>query len=325
MGRKPDMFPSTDLSLDVIVPAYNEEAVIEAFHSQLMQVLSQLPVEKTVYYVDDGSTDQTLPLLEQLAERDRNVVVIELSRNFGHQAALSAGLEICCGDVVITMDADGQHPPHMIPEMISLYQSGYEIVLTKRREVEGGSWFKRFTSNIFYRLINRFSNTRMVPAAADFRLLSRNVVDELAKMQEYHRFLRGMVAWMGYRSIVLPFTPPRRMAGESKYSFRKMLKLAQDAAFSFSLIPLYMGVLLGIFFLLMAFAESIYVLSFWIRGQQDQLVRGWSSLMFILLIVGGTISTILGIIGIYIGYIFQEVKGRPVYLVRAIHSHDQQE
>ena len=257
-------------------------------------------------------------MLKELSQKDPRIIAVELSRNFGHQAALTAGLDLAEGDAVITMDGDGQHPPDRIPEMLQLFETGYEVVLMQRAEDRQPSGFKRLTSRVFYRILNWISDTKIVPGAADFRLLSRNVVDSLKDMREYHRFLRGMVAWTGFRTVILPYSPPDRIAGVSKYSRKKMLGLAQDAAFSFSLVPLKVGISLGAFFLLLAFLEMVYVLSFWISGRQDQLVPGWSSLMFIILIVGAFLMIIMGFIGIYIGYIFQEVKGRPIYLIQDI-------
>ncbi len=304
-------------SLDVVVPVYNEAEGLPRFHGRLAQALESLDLGRArILYVDDGSSDATPEVLRALAAEDPRVHVVTLSRNFGHQAALTAGLDRAEADVVVTIDADGQHPPELIDEMLDLYRSGYEVVLTQR--VEGGeaSRFKRWSAALFYRLMNLISGTKMVPGAADFRLLSRKVVEGLRAMPEYHRFLRGMIAWMGYRTVILPYAPGARIAGESKYSLRKMLRLAFDAAFSFSLVPLFLGLVLGGMFLLLALAEVVYVSWLWLSGNRGVLHPGWSSLMFMLLIVGGTLSVILGILGIYIGYIFQEVKRRPVYLVR---------
>ncbi|MDZ4158507.1 MAG: glycosyltransferase family 2 protein [Anaerolineaceae bacterium] len=302
--------------VDSVVPVYNEQEALTAFHTQLRQAIDPLPYRFTIIYVDDGSSDDTAAGLRSLAAADERVQVIELSRNFGHQAALTAGIDQTAGDFVITMDGDGQHPPSLIAEMLTLAQSGYEVVLTQRVESQRVSVFKRLTSALFYRLINRIGSTDILAGSADFRLLARPAADALRSMPEYHRFLRGMVAWMGFKSVILPFTPPERLAGRSKYSLPKMLRLASDAVFSFSLVPLYIGISLGGLMLLLALAEAVYVLSFWITGNAAQLAPGWSSLMFVLLIIGGFLMTMLGFIGIYIGYIFQEVKRRPVYLVR---------
>jgi glycosyltransferase involved in cell wall biosynthesis len=301
--------------VSIVTPVFNEQEALPAFHAGLTEALEGLPYEFHFLYVNDGSVDQTAATLEALQSTDPRVEVLELSRNFGHQAALTAGMAHASGDYVITMDGDGQHPPALIKEMLALAEQGYELVLTQRvGEKKAG--FKQWTSRTFYRFINWIGDTDITPGGADFRLMSRTVVDALNSMPEHHRFLRGMVAWAGYRKVILPFQPPERLAGTSKYTLRKMLRLSTDAVFSFSLVPLYISTTIGFLFLILALLESIYVLSFWVSGRQDMLVPGWSSTMFVLLIVGGCMMVALGIIGLYIGYIFQEVKGRPVFLVR---------
>jgi polyisoprenyl-phosphate glycosyltransferase len=306
----------SDRRVDIIVPVYNEEEAVESFHQQLCVALQGQPGQFLIYYVDDGSKDATPQKLHALAAADPRLRVIELSRNFGHQAALCAGLDQVEGDVVIMLDGDGQHPPAMIPAMLALVDQGYDIVLTQRIDEDKLPFFKRLTSSLFYRLTNRIADTSITPDSSDFRLITRPVVAALRAMPEYHRFLRGMVAWVGFRAVILPFTPPQRLAGVSKYSLHKMVRLAMDAIFSFSLAPLYFGISLGALFLLAALAEAAYVLSFWVTGNTSHLAPGWSSLMFMLLVVGGSLMVTLGITGIYIGYIFQEVKHRPVYLIR---------
>ncbi|NPV56964.1 MAG: glycosyltransferase family 2 protein [Anaerolineae bacterium] len=303
-------------TVDLVIPLFNEEDALLAFHQQLLKVIDPLPYVFTILYVNDGSTDHTAQRLAEIAASDRRVQVLELSRNFGHQAALTAGMDRSGSDYLITMDGDGQHPPEMIPEMLRLARAGYDMVLTQRVENNKGSGFKRWTSTAFYRVLNRLGDTNVLPGGADFRLLSRPVVQALQGMPEYHRFLRGMVAWVGFRSVILPFQPPERLAGSSKYSLRKMVRLSMDAIFSFSLVPLYAGLSLGALFFILAFVEAVYVLSFWVSGNTSQLAPGWSSLMFMLLIVGGLLMVLLGFIGVYIGYIFQEVKRRPVYILR---------
>ena len=309
--------PSQPLRVDIVSPMFNEEDAAASFHAQLSAVVDRLPYRVRIIYVNDGSRDGTQTVLEQIAAGDPRVTVIELSRNFGHQAALTAGLDAADGDYVITLDGDGEHPPALIPEMLRLAEGGYDIVLTQRAEQEELPLFKRWTSAVFYRLINRVGDTQVLPGGADFRLMSRAAVDGLRSMREYHRFLRGMVSWMGFHTVILPFQPPARLGGRSKYTLRKMLRLATNAIFSFSLWPLYFSISLGAVFLLMALFEALYVLNFWVRGETANLAPGWSSLMFMLLIIGGMVMIALGFIGIYIGYIFQESKGRPLYLVRS--------
>ena len=310
--------PKTEtIALDIVVPVYNEEHGVAKFHESLARLTEALAVELTIYYVNDGSTDATSMILAKIAEADRRVVVIDLSRNFGHQAALSAGLDLAQGDAVVTIDGDGQHPPELIPEMLRLFEAGYDVVLTQRSEVGRPALLKRSTSAAFYWLLGRLSNTHIIPGCADYRLLSRRVVAALKNMPEHHRFLRGMVAWLGYRTVILPYAEQPRLAGRSQYSLRKMTRLALDAVFSFSLVPLRIGIALGGCFLILALLEMAYVLRFWWRGDGHLLVPGWSSLMFMILLVGGTTMVVTGFIGIYVGYIFQEVKRRPVYVIRS--------
>jgi dolichol-phosphate mannosyltransferase len=309
-------------SVDIVIPVFNEAGVVEHTHAHLRAVLDLLPYDFHFIYVDDGSTDQTVDSLKTLRETDARIRLLLLSRNFGHQAALSAGMENTSSDMVVTMDADGQHPPEMIPQMLDLLCQGYDIIQTQRMDQEQPASFKKWTSESFYRLINLISGTRILPGAADFRALSRQAVEALKAMPEYHRFLRGMVAWIGYPTVILPYQPVERLAGKSKYSFGKMFRLAMDAIFSFSLVPLYIGLSAGGLLLCLAVAEAAYVLSFWVTGRTSNLAPGWSSLMFVILIVGGVLMVLLGFIGVYIGYIFQEVKRRPIYLIKGDRGAD---
>ena len=310
------MSPKKKKTVDLVIPVYNEAGVVERTHARIRSALDGLPYNFHFYYVDDGSSDGTAGSLSELAHHDPRVTVLPLSRNFGHQAALTAGLDASRGDIVITMDGDGQHPPEMIAEMLRLMTQGYDIVQTQRMDEAQPASFKKWTSGLFYRLINAISGTQILPGAADFRALSRQAVDALKAMPEYHRFLRGMVAWIGYPTVILPYQPGERISGRSKYSVGKMIRLALDAVFSFSLLPLYIGLSLGGVLLCLAFVEMAYVLSFWVTGRTSGLAPGWSSLMFVILIVGGMLMVLLGFIGVYIGYIFQEVKRRPIYLLK---------
>jgi glycosyltransferase involved in cell wall biosynthesis len=212
-----------DLQVDIVVPVYNEEDAIETFHQALIQVIDDLSCLIRIFYVNDGSRDRTQELLTGFAVKDQRVTVVELSRNFGHQYALCAGLDLADGDVVISLDGDGQNPPGLIPEMLSLHQNGYDIVLMQRLDRIKMPAFKRLTSSGFYWIIQRLSNTPVISGAADFRLMARNAVQALRQMPEYHRFLRGMVTWMGFKTAILPYEPAERLAGETKYSLKKMV------------------------------------------------------------------------------------------------------
>jgi glycosyltransferase involved in cell wall biosynthesis len=309
------------LAIDIVVPLYNEEDVVAEFHRRLMDVVTPLRREHDVriYYVNDGSVDHTGAELLKLAADDGGVTILELSRNFGHQAALTAGLDRAEGDAVVTLDGDGQHPPELIADMVALYRAGYDVVLTQRVAADLPR-FKRWTSTAFYRLLSTIGDTRITAGSADYRLVSRPVLEALRQMREYHRFLRGMVAWAGYRTVVLPYAQRARLGGQAKYSLRAMARFAAEATFSFSLVPLGIALVVGVCFLVLAAAEAVYVISFWLTGRQHLLVPGWSSLMFMLLIVGAALMIALGLVGIYVGYIFQEVKRRPVYLIRTVHG-----
>ena len=303
--------------VDLVIPVYNEAGVIDKIHAQICAVVDVLPHEFHFLYVDDGSDDGTAESLQSVKQADRRVTVLSLSRNFGHQAALTAGLDHSSGDIVITMDGDGQHPPGMIPEMIQQISQGYDIVQGQRVAEAQPTFFKKLTSDFFYKFINTISGTQMIAGAADYRALTRQAVDALKAMPEYHRFLRGMISWMGYRSVILPYHQPARVAGRSKYSLGKMFRLASDAIFSFSLIPLYIGLSSGLVFFALAFAQLSWVL--WLsvtKNTEYYVAPGWSSLMGVLLIASGIIMILLGFIGVYVGYIFQEVKRRPVYLLK---------
>lgn len=302
--------------IDLVIPVFNEKGVIEKIHAQIRAVVDRIPHEFRFLYVDDGSDDGTVASLRSIETSDRRVEILRLSRNFGHQAALSAGIDHSDGDIVISMDGDGQHPPEMIPRMIDLVQQGYDIVQAQRVAESKPAFFKTWTSDAFYKILNTISGTHVAAGAADFRAMSRQAVDALKAMPEFHRFLRGMISWIGYSSVILPYHQPPRVAGRSKYSLGKMFRLASDAIFSFSLIPLYIGLSSGMVFFALAFVQLTYVLVLWITGNTERVVAGWSSLMAVMLIASGIIMILLGFIGVYVGYIFQEVKRRPVYLLK---------
>ncbi len=310
------------LQIDLVIPVYNEAEALAQTYAELRATIDSLPYDFRLIYVDDGSTDGTADALRAICADDPRATLLRLSRNFGHQAALTAGMDASDGDMMISLDGDGQHPPTLIPKMIALIEQGYDVVQGQRIEEKRAASFKKITSNFFYWLINRISGTRILQGAADFRALSRNALNGLRSMREYHRFLRGMVAWVGYESVILPYHEPQRVAGKSKYSLGKMTRLASDAVFSFSLAPLYIGLSAGAAFFILAAIEAIYVLSLWTVGNAQHLEPGWSSLMGVLLIASGTIMILLGFIGVYVGYIFQEVKRRPIYLLKADETYE---
>ena len=304
-------------TVDFLIPVFNEGASLHGFHARLSDAIAGLPYSFRFLYINDGSSDDSQEVLAQLGAADPRVHAINLTRNFGHQAALSAGLDMCDADAVVMMDGDGEHPPDLVPEMLTRFEAGYDIVHTQRLDAgRGGLFLKKLTSRGFYWTINRLGETRIAEGSADFRLMSREAVNALRQLPEYHRFYRGMVQWIGFSSAVLPFVPQERIAGKSKYTLKKMLRLAGDGMFSFSLAPLRLGLLLGGVFLLLAGVEIAYVLSFWFRGASAKLVPGWSSLIVVITVSSGISMFLTGILGIYVGMIFQEVKRRPLYLVK---------
>lgn len=306
------------LNLTVVVPVFNEALSLAVFHRRLIDAIERLDMEKiAVIYVNDGSTDKTRELLDAVAKSDPRILVLELSRNFGHQAALSAGLARAQGELIVMMDGDGQHPPELIGDMIRLQSLGYDIVQCQRLDATTSTpLMKRVTARLFYSLLRNIGEIDIAPGSADFRLITGEVLDALRSLPEYHRFIRGIISWVGFRSILLPYTPESRISGSSKYSVKKMLRLAGDGVFSFSLMPLRLGLLVGSTFFLLGIVETIYVLSFWFVGKQRSLVPGWSSIILLVTFATASIMVVLGFIGIYVGMIFQEVKQRPVFIVR---------
>jgi len=302
--------------LSVIVPVYNEAASVACFWRRLAAVLDSLAFRSEVWFVDDGSTDGTAEKLAALAGDDSRIGVLSLSRNFGQQAALTAAFDHARGDWVLSLDGDGQHPPEAIPALLAQGRAGYQVVVARRSSSDTGL-LKRMTSRLFYKLLNFLSRTAVVPAGTDFRLLTRPAVDALRRMREHHRFLRGMVHWIGYRMTIIDFDPGPRLAGHSKYSFTRLLRLAGDALFSFSLAPLRVAVVLGSVLVVLASIELMHTMWMILSDRRADLVPGWTSLIFSVLGIGGVQLITLGIIGQYVGMIFEQVKGRPLYLLRS--------
>jgi polyisoprenyl-phosphate glycosyltransferase len=305
------------VNLAIVVPCYNEAAVIEPFYAELARTLDAVEgLDWFVCFVDDGSTDATLERLNAVARTDRRVRVYSLSRNFGHQIALSAGLDVTRGAPVIMMDADLQHPPAILPAMVALWRQGYDVVSAVRQDTEGASWFKRATAYAFYRLINRLGNTSIVAGAADFCLLSARAHDAVCAMPERHRFLRGLVSWIGFDRAYVPFHAPRRPAGQSKYTTLTMFRLALDAVFSFSAAPMRLATRLGVALFVPGSMYVLYILIAYASG--NAFVRGWGSLIGTVMIIGGIQLVCIGIIGEYLARIFEEAKQRPLYLFKQV-------
>ena len=301
--------------LSVIVPCYNEQDVLHATHERLTSVLAGMAwLNYELIFVNDGSHDDTQLLLAQLQCVDPYVRVLLLSRNFGHQIAVTAGLEEASGDAVVIIDADLQDPPEVIPQMVQLWRNGNDVVYGLRIDRPGESTFKLWTAKVFYRLINRLSETKMPFDAGDFRLLDRRVVQVINEMPERARFLRGMVSWAGFRQISLPYERAPRHAGKSKYPFTKMVSFAMDGIISFSLVPLKLAIWTG--FLAMGIAILGIIAAIIDRLIETNIARGWASLFVAVLFMGGVQLVSLGILGEYLGRIYTEVKRRPLYVVQ---------
>ncbi|MGL4593688.1 MAG: glycosyltransferase family 2 protein [Thermoguttaceae bacterium] len=299
--------------ISIVVPVYNEEAGLVEFYESVSNQLEQIGLSWEIVFVNDGSKDQSEMVLRQLHERDFRVKFLSFSRNFGHQIAITAGSQHASGRAVITMDADLQHPPSMIPEMVALWSSGYHVVYTIRTYGDDTSLFKRKTSELFYQTINKISDIKFVPGAADFRLLDRKVVDYLNSMPENSKFVRGMVSWLGFKQIGVPYLAAARKTGVSKYTLKKMVTFALDGISSFSTKPLrwisYFGIsvaLLGVLFACQVLFETLFL---------GGTAPGWPTIMITVLILSGAQLISLGVIGEYIGKIYMETKRRPPYVI----------
>lgn len=300
--------------LSIVVPVFNEEENIEKFYEEVVKSLNTLDMDYEIIYVDDGSRDNTPLLLNRLTQADSHVRALILARNFGHQLAITCGMDHSVGDAVITMDGDLQHPPAMIPDLVEKWQEGYDVVQTIRDATDDAGFLKRLTSSMYYKIINAVSEVSIVPGGSDFRLIDRKVLETFKLFREHDRFIRGMMGDIGYKQTTLHFIAPKRFAGKSKFSVRKMLRFALDGITAYSRLPLrisfYVGVLSGLFSLLVI----IHVLYCKFVGE---VTPGWATTTIVVSLVGGLQLIFIGIIGEYVGRIFEEVKERPLYWTRA--------
>ena len=302
--------------LSIIIPAFNEEKNIGFLLTELVKSLSSTEYDYEFIFVDDGSKDNTLTEIKLQADRYPNVFYIELSKNFGKDYALKAGIDRAQGDAIITMDADLQHPPHLLPQMLKLWEDGYDIIYTYREganpHVKG---YQRFASKLFYKGINALSDITLENGISDFRLLDEKVVKELKMIDEYEIFFRGMVKWVGFSQIGIPYTPAERLSGEASYSFFRLAKLAIGSIMAFSVRPLYIATGLGLFFSAAAVLYIPYILISYFAGYDS--LSGWASLIATVAFFGGLQLLVLGIIGSYLGKIFLQTKHRPNYIIRS--------
>ncbi|MXV15166.1 glycosyltransferase family 2 protein [Hufsiella ginkgonis] len=301
--------------ISVVIPGFNEAGNITKLTQRLVSILEPSGYNFELVFINDGSSDNSQDLLESLHELDPRINHIRLSRNFGHQNALKAGLDYASGDCVITMDGDLQHPPELLPTFIKKWEEGYDIVYSRRKDAStSGSKFKRVTSNSFYYLLNTVSEVKLEPGTADFRLIDRKVVEVLMKFQETDPFMRGVIKWVGFSQYPIDYIPDARFSGKSKYSFKKMVKFALQGITSFSIRPLYTAVYIGFSFSGISALYVPYVLYSYFNGH---VISGWASLMMTIVFIGGLQLIIMGIIGIYIGKVFLQTKQRPNYIVRS--------
>ncbi|HEX7341225.1 MAG TPA: glycosyltransferase family 2 protein [Rhodanobacteraceae bacterium] len=303
--------------LTVVVPAYNEAAGLASFHQRLVAVLDGLAMDASVLYIDDGSRDATWPAIEAMAAADSRVEALRLSRNFGKEAAMTAGLDHTDADAVIVIDADLQDPPELIPELIAQWQGGYDVVYATRDTRAGESRFKRFTAAGFYRAMEHLSDIPIPRDTGDFRLLSRRAVDALRGLRERQRFMKGLFAWIGYRQTAVHYRRHPRESGHSKWSYWRLWNLAVEGITSFSVAPLKIATWLGLGTATLAFLYGVYVfIKAMIWGDP---VRGYPTLMLVILLLGGVQLLALGVIGEYLGRLYAESKQRPLYVIEQHH------
>ena len=309
------------MKVSVVVPCYNEEDNVEPCYNELKRVLSGAGYDYEIIFVNDGSKDNTLEKLINLHKLDKNVKVIDLSRNFGKEIALTAGLDYAKGDVVIPFDADLQHPPEVILQLIEKYKEGYDVVNAVRIKREGETFLKKITSKIFYKVINMLADIEIPEDVGDFRLISRNALEAVRSLRERKRFMKGIFAWVGFKTANIYYEVAPRRAGKTKWNYLKLIDLAIEGITSFSIAPLRLASLLGFLVSFLAFLYAIWIIvAKLIFGNP---VKGYPSLMVSILFLGGVQLITIGIIGEYVGRIYEEVKQRPLYIVKNVWGDDQ--
>jgi len=300
--------------ISVVVPVYNEEGNLRTFYDELTAELELVCGDYEIVFVDDGSQDRSAKLIKELRAADERVKLVCLARNFGHQVALAAGLEHARGAAVITLDGDLQHPVSLIPEMIARWKGGFDVVYTIREDTEGVGFLKRLTASVFYKLLNALTDTSIIPGAADFRLTDRKVVECLIRMKERSRFTRGLVAWTGFKQTGIPYVARKRHSGESSYSLRRMISFAVDGITSFSVLPLRLSAYFGFAVALASVPYAVWAI--YAKLFTNTTASGWTSLIVAILFLGGVQLICLGVLGEYVGRIYEEVRGRPLYIAR---------
>ncbi len=301
-------------TISVVAPVFNEEAILPEFYRRMRAVLDATGDSWELILVNDGSSDRSAEIMAALHTQDSHVKVLDFSRNFGHQLAITAGIDYATGDAVVVIDADLQDPPEVIPELIAKWREGYEVVYAVRAERQGETWFKEFTAKAFYRVIHQVTDINIPMDAGDFRLMDRGAVDALKRMRERHRFMRGMSVWVGFKQTGVSYVRAERYAGETKYPLNKMLRFALDGITSFSYFPLQLATYAG--FIIAGIAVLGIIATIILRLTGSQAFYGQATTLVSVLFLGGVQLISLGIIGEYLGRIYDEVKGRPLYIVR---------
>jgi dolichol-phosphate mannosyltransferase len=309
------------IQFSIVVPVYNEAEVLQALYNRLTPVMAGLGESYEIIFVNDGSTDESPLLLQGLQGTDKHLKVLSLSRNFGHQIAITAGLDHSSGQAVVVMDADLQDPPEVIPRLVDQWRKGYDLVSAVREKRRGEGLFKRATAALFYRLLRHLTVTEIALDTGDFRLMSRKAVETLKGIRERSRFLRGLSGWIGFRQTSVSFVRDVRQAGETKYPLKKMVRFALNGIMSFSSVPLQLASYLGFLVSSVSFFYMVYAIG--LKLFTDRVVLGWASVMVAVLFLGGVQLVSLGIIGEYIGRIYDEVKQRPLYIVDEARGFDQ--
>jgi glycosyltransferase involved in cell wall biosynthesis len=303
------------IELSLVIPTFNEEGNVQRLYQEIRAVLAQLQLEHYEFiFIDDGSSDASLHNIEALRAQDPKVHYLQFSRNFGHQHALKAGLDHARGAAVISLDADLQHPPALIADMLHHWRNGAEVVYTRRQDKQNVGFFKKMSAKAFYWLANRLSEVPIEEGTADFRLLDRKVVDAIKSFKESHLFLRGLIPTLGFKQVALDYEAAARHSGQSKYSFGKMLRFAINGITSSSAKPLYFSIYLGLFFAFLAFLYGCYAI--YIAVFTNAAITGWTSLIASVLFIGGIQMILIGIVGIYLGKLFVQSKQRPTYIIK---------
>ncbi|HEY5540697.1 MAG TPA: glycosyltransferase family 2 protein [Coriobacteriia bacterium] len=303
----------------IVVPMYDEEPVAEEFLRRATAAFAALP-DYEIIVVDDGSRDATFEIVSALAQADPHIKVVRFARNFGHQTATTAGIDLAAGDTVSVIDADLQDPPELIPQMVQLWRNGADVVFAVRESRAGESALKKATASAYYRLLRRIARVDIPVDTADFRLMSRKATEGLKAMRERSRYMRGLVGWMGLERATITYHRDPRFAGDTKYPLRKMMRLAADGIVSFSTLPLHAATLLGVCAAALAFVCALYAIIMKLTG--GYVVPGWASIMVSVLFVGGVQLITLGVVGEYIGRVYDEVRQRPLYLIRDVRGFD---